>query len=130
MGTRWARVVELWWKLEDSTGWETKTKSHPTKNRPPQVKSAHARSPDLAVEVFAQAWWAWWRGLNPEWRVQDGELVKEGSGSWDVLRYSGQNGFLNIIMCLKWWKAKLDGEADDWKAAADDMIWVLERMMG
>ncbi|KAJ7463596.1 hypothetical protein FB451DRAFT_1042746 [Mycena latifolia] len=133
MGGDWAELTGLWWKLEQSTGFVTKPKAHPTTHCPKQigiwVKNARVGVPELSVDTFSAQWWDWWRVLNPEWRKRDGALVKEGEGSWDVLRCPGQNGFLNILICLKWWHAALDEETEDWKAAIADVKWVLKGMV-
>ncbi|KAJ6594870.1 hypothetical protein B0H19DRAFT_917802, partial [Mycena capillaripes] len=41
-------------------------------------------------------------------QVRDGVLMPEGDGNWDVLRYPGQNRFLNVLVCLKWWRRAMD----------------------
>jgi hypothetical protein len=42
--------------------------------------------------------------------------------------YSGQNGFLNMLMCLKWWRDAMDAGSLDWDEAVDDVTWVLSKM--
>lgn len=42
--------------------------------------------------------------------------------------YHGQNGFLNILMCLKWWRDALDVESPDWEEAVNDVTWVLQEI--
>ena len=74
-------------------------------------------------------WWAWWRILNPDWRQRNGELVQEGEGSWDVLRCLGQNGLLNVVVCLKWWFSSMETPSDGWKRAVADVKWVLKSMI-
>lgn len=97
------------------------------------VKNAHAVSFDPALDLkkFVPQWQAWWKAINPKWRLRDDELVKEGVESWDEMRKPGQNGFLNILICLLWWREAL-GDADlaDWTAAVEDVEWVLEGMLG
>ena len=75
-------------------------------------------------------WWAWWNTINPKWRVREGTLLKEVKGDWDVLRCPGQNGFLNVIICLKWWRLKMDNASDGWQRAVSDVKWVLGGMLG
>jgi hypothetical protein len=76
-----------------------------------------------------QEWWAWWKGINPGWRMRDGELLQEGNGAWDVLRCPGQNGFLNIIVCLKWWYCSMETPSEAWMSAVGDVDWVLGKMI-
>ncbi|KAJ7768838.1 hypothetical protein B0H16DRAFT_1246912, partial [Mycena metata] len=129
LGDEWTELVGSWWKLEEGYGFATSPKSHPTANRPKEVgawvKNARKGKPALTggVEGLKEQWDIWWRGINPEWRIREGELVQEGSGSWEVLRCPGQNGFLNVLMSLKWWH---DGTSEEWRRAAGDVKWVLE----
>jgi hypothetical protein len=46
------------------------------------------------------------------------------------MQVPGQNGFLNVLMCLKWWREKISDESEDWKDAVEDVMWVLEQMNG
>lgn len=68
-------------------------------------------------------------GLNPEWRVRDGVLVREGEGSWDQMRQPGANGFLGVLIALRWWMDE-EVEMDDWRVMVDDVTWVIEALIG
>ncbi|KAF8176811.1 hypothetical protein K438DRAFT_1487426, partial [Mycena galopus ATCC 62051] len=128
MGGDWDEVVALWWALEESFKFATSTKSHPTTNRPDAVgkwvKNARKGLPAIAADGFGKQWWAWWKGINPGWHLRDGELLQMENGSWDVLRCPGQNGFLNIVVCLKWWFLSMDTPSDSWAGAVADVKWV------
>ncbi|KAJ7488209.1 hypothetical protein FB451DRAFT_1025494 [Mycena latifolia] len=135
MGGDWAALADLWWRLEESMGFVSTTKCLPTALRLKQVslwvKNTRIGTPALIVETFSAEWRAWWRKINPEWRrAEDGALKKEGDGPWDALRCPGQNGFLNVLVCLKWWRVGLDAESKDWKDAIADVKWVIEGMVG
>ncbi|KAF8183264.1 hypothetical protein K438DRAFT_1599921 [Mycena galopus ATCC 62051] len=132
-GDDWARLVESWWKVEESAGFESSTKTLPTAGRPKQVsewvKNARKGTPAVDMESFSAQWWNWWIAINPSWRcVVDGKLVMEGEGTWASLKCSGQNGVLNVLACLKWWGAALKGESAEWLEAVRDVGWVLEQM--
>ncbi|KAJ7164573.1 hypothetical protein C8R43DRAFT_855678, partial [Mycena crocata] len=133
MGAEWGALVDLWWRLEESTGFASKTKTLPTTNRPAQignwVKHARGNKPVITMPTFANEWGAWWKSINPPWRLRDGELVREGTGSWDCLRYPGQNGLLNIVVGLKWWREGLEEESPAWKDAVADVTWVIKMLM-
>ncbi|KAF8142758.1 hypothetical protein K438DRAFT_1634873 [Mycena galopus ATCC 62051] len=134
MGAVWGEVVDLWWALEEGEKFPTRTKSHPTTDRPKAVgvwvKNARKGVPDIGtVAEMEKQWWVWWKGINPSWRVRDGELVQMGDGNWDVLRCPGQNGFLNILVCLKWWFLRMDTPSDAWARALVDVKWVLTKMV-
>ncbi|KAJ6630398.1 hypothetical protein B0H10DRAFT_1939157 [Mycena sp. CBHHK59/15] len=123
--TKWAEVAKKM-LLEGGMGgeWESMTKTYPTGLPPKEVgvwvKNARKGVPKISVETFPKEWWGWWTRINPGWRVSNGVLGRDGDGNWDDLRCPGQNGFLNVIMCLKWWHAALEGESEDWKRAVDD----------
>ncbi|KAJ7210359.1 hypothetical protein GGX14DRAFT_363469 [Mycena pura] len=138
MGEDWTMVLQLWWQMEEGSGFPAKvmlyTKTHPTTNRPKAVgiwvKNARRGTPDINVKTMETEWWAWWNAINPKWRVHEGTLLKEVKGDWDVLRCPGQNGFLNVIICLKWWRLKMDSASDGWQRAVSDVKWVLGGMLG
>ncbi|KAF8183499.1 hypothetical protein K438DRAFT_1599583 [Mycena galopus ATCC 62051] len=132
MGSEWKEAVELWWSLEESSGFTTSTKSHATTNRPKAVgawvKNARKGVPHIGgVGQMETEWWAWWKAINPASRLREGELVREG-GDLDALRCPGQKGFLNIIICLKWWYGVMDAPSDAWTRALADVKWVLGKL--
>jgi hypothetical protein len=47
---------------------------------------------------------------------------------WECLDIAGPNGFLNIVICLKWWRERLEEESIEWRDAVQDVTWVLKRM--
>lgn len=51
-------------------------------------------------------------------------------GPWGDLDFPGPNGFLNVVVCLKWWRDKLKEESTEWREAVEDVTWVLSRMNG
>jgi hypothetical protein len=110
------------------------TKTHPTTGRPKAVgvwvKNARKGTPAINVDVMEAEWWAWWTAINPKWRVREGMLVQDVGGNWDTLRCPGQNGFLNVIVCLKWWRGEMESPSDAWQRAVGDVRWVLTQMVG
>ncbi|KAJ6533823.1 hypothetical protein DFH09DRAFT_844047, partial [Mycena vulgaris] len=93
------------------------------------VKNARIGTPVLVIEKFIEEWGVWWMDIQPKWRIRDGELVTDGTtGSWDALRCPGPNGLLNVLMCLKWWRAALERETMGWLSALGDVKWVLAQM--
>jgi hypothetical protein len=94
------------------------------------VKNARKGIPDIGTpEVMEKEWWAWWKGINPGGRLRGGELQQDGDGSWLVLRCPGQNGFLNIIACLRWWFASMETPSEGWRRVVLDVKWVLGKMI-
>ncbi|KAF7371221.1 hypothetical protein MSAN_00757800 [Mycena sanguinolenta] len=122
MGDDWVVVRDLWWRLEESTGFSMGTKSHPTKGQPKPVEGGAA--------VMEQEWWGWWTFLNLEWRVRGGALVQEGDGKWEVLQGTpGLNRFFNILMCLRWWYGMMESPSASWRKAVANVKWALQRMV-
>ncbi|KAJ6621290.1 hypothetical protein B0H10DRAFT_1789995 [Mycena sp. CBHHK59/15] len=134
MGPEWQEVVELWYTLEEGSKFASLTKSHATKNHPKAVavwvrNTRKGVPPLLSAEQMEGDWWAWWKVINPEWRVRGEELVQEEEGRWDVLRCPGQNRFLNVVVCLKWWFSCMETPSESWKRAISDVKWVLKGMI-
>ncbi|KAJ7681051.1 hypothetical protein DFH06DRAFT_948515, partial [Mycena polygramma] len=134
MGEEWEGLVGLWWRLEEDAGFVCGTKPHSPTLRPKVisgwVRSARTSQPQVSLLTFPKEWWSWWKDINPKWQLSGGELVRDGGGSWDALICPGQNGFLNVLVCLKWWRVALgtSGDRTDWLRAVDDVKWVLEQM--
>ena len=76
----------------------------------------------------------WWSDINPAWRqpVDGGGLLRntsEGEKDWAGLDIPGANGFLNVLMCLKWWgNATAGGPRVEGDEAVADVTWVLRQM--
>ncbi|KAJ7770671.1 hypothetical protein B0H16DRAFT_1306430, partial [Mycena metata] len=98
------------------------------------VKNTRKGTPKVDVESFSKKWWDWWTDINPAWWVKEGKLTRdeegEGEDSWDVLRILGQNGLLNVVVCLRWWRVVEGKDTEDWIKAVEDVRWVLQRMVG
>ncbi|KAJ6458760.1 hypothetical protein C8R45DRAFT_843702, partial [Mycena sanguinolenta] len=112
------------------------TKPYPMTGRPKAVSLWVSRGRKGTPEIeggaagIDQAWWEWWTFLNPDWRVRGGKLAQEGEGEWEVLKAAPSlNGFLNVLMCLKWWRAMMDMPSLSWQRALTDVKWALERMV-
>ncbi|KAJ7434268.1 hypothetical protein B0H11DRAFT_1757810 [Mycena galericulata] len=104
------------------------------KGRPEEIKGwvkCARRSTPIIKDVasFAAKWKGWWRAINPQWRAgPDGGLLRVEKGGWEGMRMLGANGFLNVLICLKWWR---DGDAarGDWEDSVPDVTWAIERLL-
>ncbi|KAJ6631625.1 hypothetical protein B0H10DRAFT_1772677, partial [Mycena sp. CBHHK59/15] len=110
-------------------------KSFPTAKRPKQVgawvKNARKGTPVFQLQALIEEWGTWWIDIQPKWRICDGEPVRDGlTGSWDILKCPGPNGFLNVLICLKWWRVALPFETQGWLLAVGDVAWVLRQITG
>ena len=86
------------------------------------------------LEAFICAFWRWWDELNPPWRIRvNGRLEIGGTGPWDTLHKSGQNGFLSVLQILCWWRTMLGvgrvEASEDWNSAVKDVTWVLNEVL-
>ncbi|KAJ7876167.1 hypothetical protein B0H14DRAFT_2342916, partial [Mycena olivaceomarginata] len=103
------------------------------KKRPKEIADWVGRvrnyTPPIAdAEDFGKRFWGWWLDINPIWHTQERPMKREGGSSWLTLDYHGQNGFLNVLMCLKWWHNAIKEVTPDWEDAVDDVSWVLGQM--
>lgn len=107
-------------------------KGHSAKLRPAQVgawvQRARIGTPEIKdVAVFGREFWTWWQDINPVWRKISLPMEKK-DGSWACMDLPGPNGFLNVLMCLWWWRNKMEEPSQDWREAVEDVTWVLRRM--
>ncbi|KAF7797970.1 hypothetical protein EIP86_009177 [Pleurotus ostreatoroseus] len=111
-----------------------------TVNRPDQIGywMQHLRrdikkTPKIEdLDQYTKQWWAWWRGLQPDWRAtdsNDGPLLQDGTGDWEKLRRPGRNGILHVLLSLWWWKSHPSANDADWLVAVDDVQWALCNML-
>ncbi|KAJ7123329.1 hypothetical protein C8R46DRAFT_928220, partial [Mycena filopes] len=126
----WKEGVSLWWKLEASTEFATSVKGFGTEGRPGAVhtwiKNARKKKPVIKnMERLAEEVEGWWKRVNPGWRLVDDELITDPlGGDWEAMRQRGANGFLGVLIALKWWR-EAEGETKEWRAIFDDVVWVM-----
>jgi hypothetical protein len=94
------------------------------------VKNAWKGLPAIVIDVMEEDWWVWWKAINLKWRKwdTDGRILQEESGAWGALNCPGQNRFLNVIVCLKWWAGVMETVSDAWKRVVADVRWVMKAM--
>ncbi|KAJ7200381.1 hypothetical protein GGX14DRAFT_307847, partial [Mycena pura] len=80
------------------------------------------------TDDFGKRWWVWWININPASRTKERPMKREANSSWGCLDLYSQNGFLNILMCLKWWRDAMEASSPDWEEAVNDVTWVLQQM--
>ncbi|KAK7053872.1 hypothetical protein R3P38DRAFT_3305269 [Favolaschia claudopus] len=124
-GDTWGTLLAVWWKREERVGFVgTGNKSHPAKKRPKEVGDwvgrARNHKPKIAnAESFGETWWACERPMSRDVGAEAG---------WDPLDLYGHNGFLNVLMALKWWRDAMSDASPNWEDAVNDVTWALSSM--
>ncbi|KAJ7016638.1 hypothetical protein C8F04DRAFT_885197, partial [Mycena alexandri] len=135
MDEMWKRLVGLWWEKEKARAFAGPSRGY-TEGRPIQVSEwvRYARKAPVKpaiddVEAFGQKWWEWWVMMSPNWpshRETHPRLLQTmGGEEWGAVDYSGPNGILNVLICLRWWRDAMgpNDDQDYWVEAVEDVIW-------
>jgi len=91
-GVRWLKVVQAWYFLENSREWRKSSNMLSTTNRSIFVGLwiQRARKPWRAgnrpISEHEDTFWAWWSGLQPEWRLGEIDLNEDDTTIADVAR--------------------------------------------
>ncbi|KAJ7713795.1 hypothetical protein B0H16DRAFT_1341044, partial [Mycena metata] len=101
------------------------------KKRPEQVHAWVSRARNVEPEIknlksFIKDFKAWWVDINPAWCKTSLPMKKQATGPWTSMDIPGPNGFLNVLMCLKWWRGAMDDESEEWRESLEDVEWVLQ----
>ncbi|KAJ7855149.1 hypothetical protein B0H14DRAFT_2579490 [Mycena olivaceomarginata] len=83
---------------------------------------------------FVDNWWHWWRSLQPPERVWMGGMLSWVDDMiWGKLpRMYGQNGFMQIMICLLWWGQEVHRQArtdSGWASAVGCVEHVLRHFV-
>ncbi|KAJ7053257.1 hypothetical protein C8F01DRAFT_943388, partial [Mycena amicta] len=138
LGKAWTALVEQWYAREKATNFVKAAgfKSSKQNPRPKQVsewvnsgRRASFKPRISNASAFGQVVVQWWYDVNPEWRRQSKWTLLKQAGDYRSLEVPGPNGFLNILICLKWWADASPGRAGaKWDAAVDEIAWTLHQM--
>ena len=132
MGERWMELVRVWASFEARSEYKEVKKLSPLK-RPTAVSEwiGRARSGTWQPVINDQAkytasFWEWWSLIQPDWRREDGELVRGRLvGNWEPLRRPGTNGIVSVMVALFYWGLKVlkDTRAQvGWLAAVEECL--------
>ncbi|KAH7917593.1 hypothetical protein BV22DRAFT_1026074 [Leucogyrophana mollusca] len=141
--TQYTSLLIQYIALEASTDFEPTGSPFSATHRPKEVawwiaRKRPSQPPALDLAVFPRGFWDWWKSLQPEWRnihiptQSNTRKSREDHGDWTALDKRGQNGFLSVMACLKWWGTadKCKGCTDArWLIAVEDVQWVMERVI-
>ncbi|KAJ7800261.1 hypothetical protein B0H14DRAFT_2276923, partial [Mycena olivaceomarginata] len=118
LGPQYKTLLQDFIALERSTGFvqaakgEGKPKGLKGSSLRPQqvmdwIRDGRGRSQVLRaiadITEFKNDWWAWWRGMQPDWRTAGDNAAVPNGADWGVLAVPGQNGLLSVVACLYWW---------------------------
>ncbi|KAF9063341.1 hypothetical protein BDP27DRAFT_1232255, partial [Rhodocollybia butyracea] len=150
LGPQFANLLRFWMDLEKINSWKNPKRGLTNLNRPVMLNewinkqrlgAVPALSIGSLVERFAKEVWTWWSSLQPNWRGtafdnRPAQLLTFGN-DWKPLDKCGNNGWLGIITCLKWWREGLDSLPKDdrlrlevdWFCAVDDVSNMLRGLL-
>ncbi|KAJ7204378.1 hypothetical protein GGX14DRAFT_320084, partial [Mycena pura] len=115
LGKEWQDIVGLWFLREEENGFSPRQKFLLAKLRPKQIGEwvGRARSQRYNPSIknaarFGESVWTWWQHVYPAWTEQGGKVEKREvsaveADEWRTLDVSSQNGFINVLVCLRWW---------------------------
>ncbi|KAJ3756601.1 hypothetical protein EV361DRAFT_780988, partial [Lentinula raphanica] len=151
LGPQYEALVTLWLAFERKNHWRNpyKVSGFPADKTPAvlllwkknsrrplsEVERSGLCSPDFIAQT-----WAWWASLQPQWRSIDKEgkplPFSEFEGDMARLETHGKNGWLCLLVCVKWWGKGLqntlfddqESRINDWLAIIADMQKMLQKL--
>jgi hypothetical protein len=146
-GDRWAELVTLWKAFEISHQF-TGSLRLATSNRPScigqwiqRARSSSYRPAIVNLEQFASNFLNWWTGVQPKWRIStEGSTLRRTRGDLVILRLSGPNGLVSILVALFFWCVASDANESsktmwmrhgkqEWEDAMEDVLWVFKELV-
>lgn len=140
LGPEWDGLVRSWLQFEQDAGLESGHKLG-SQRRPRVVGDwiQRARTPKFRPEItnpdqFVEDFDAWWRGLQPDWRLDNAsDLLCRDGGDWERLRCAGVNGLLSVLAALFFWGVSAQRGAASfklrWLAAVEDVSYVIGKLI-
>ncbi|RDB29488.1 hypothetical protein Hypma_015378 [Hypsizygus marmoreus] len=133
LGDKWTALLRVWAAFQSREKY-VNNGLLPARKRPACVGDWIARArapgyrPTVKLSTFEVDFRAWWKGIQPKWRVSPDDYVLTNHlvGDWFVLRLSGTNGVLSIVACLFFWGVAVAGQAPpgrraEWERAVADV---------
>lgn len=139
-GPQWRALIDAWLVYEKGYGFEDKRKPHLLASGRPQPvtdwinrgRPHHYRPSVGNLNKYESTFGAWWRRLQPDWRVEEGkDLLREVGGDWSCLQCSGSNGVLSVVAALFFWGYAIEGtlSSHTWNAAVGDVLYALQELV-
>ncbi|PPQ79593.1 hypothetical protein CVT24_010043 [Panaeolus cyanescens] len=109
LGSEWVKLVEKWAEFEVKLN-HAEMERLPCDHRPNEVAQWVKRARDtwyptsIDAAQYAASFDQWWATLQPDWRLEDGEIQRHlVEGDWSDLRRSGKNGLIVVVAALFFW---------------------------
>lgn len=139
LGSEWDALLRGWLQFEQGTGFEDGPRLG-CRRRPRIIADwiQVARKPKFSYEIkdpekFAEEFNAWWRGLQPDWRLDDvSDLLRRDGEDWECLWCPGTNGLLSVVAALFFWGSRVQHGAptlkSKWLEALEDVAYAISRL--
>ncbi|KAJ3510788.1 hypothetical protein NLJ89_g4476 [Agrocybe chaxingu] len=139
LGDVWSRLLEQWEAFQEEENTFDDSRVLSAKRRPESIAMwiGRARLPTFRptnpnAKADEEHFKAWWKGLQPAWRVVDGKVVsKSMSGDWSSLRLPGINGVQSIVAGLFFWGLSASPKVRTrkaWTVAVEECTEVFEQL--
>ncbi len=149
LGEDYIALVEKWTALERTNRWATSRLGLTKAGRPTKLSKwirnsrKQTSEPDLSGDLikFTNSVWDWWLRLQPSWRCATTKdqlkPIELFGDDWQTLNVCGKNGWLCLLVTLKWWGTALlhqsgderEGLQDDWLRAVHDISMMLDGLL-
>ncbi|KAJ7222629.1 hypothetical protein GGX14DRAFT_353118 [Mycena pura] len=159
LGENYNTLLAVWGKLERAYGykksagianWNVKAANRPlalqnwVKAGRGRKSSGNGAGPSIGdLAAFEAAWWQWWAGVQPDWRVKDAGRLQRflrttypapTAEAWAAMRHPGPNGALSFMATLYWWGKEVANnggreERKSWTEAVCDVKWMLNGLL-
>lgn len=140
LGPGWDTLLRNWLQFEQDEGYQD-CRRLGSRNRPRIIADwiQWARKPTFKHEIknqdiFAEEFNAWWRGLQPAWRIDNAsDLLRRDGDDWTCLRCSGVNGLLSVLAALYFWGCHVQPGTvafkSRWSEALDDVSYAISKLL-
>ena len=79
---------------------------------------------------FDKCFIKWWAYLQTDWGVTDGEVLRDLTRDFSVLKRPGLNGFLTLLVGLFYWHVTNEMSLEeDWLTIVEDCISIIKSFL-
>ncbi|KAJ3834891.1 hypothetical protein F5878DRAFT_336880 [Lentinula raphanica] len=145
LGEDFTCTIQSWIELERTKGWISSPKGIACKNRPKELTrwiingryNRRANEPRFGMSElasFGKSFVIWWTSLKQSASESQGQGQGRKGNGWGTLDVSGKNGWLSIVVCLKWWGMGLGEHRQealgvDWRQSVIDVRCTLNQLV-